>query len=132
MMTMFRTALIGIVLAACGSAALADQPPAMHDKAWYVANAQKRWATVVWCHGDATRSDLHDCQNAEAAASVAMAMKNGRDPLGYLDTVDYWLKNPISRAGAQLTCQSRAPGAAGHYRYCNVVATAASFASRRN
>jgi hypothetical protein len=131
-MTMFRTALVALVLAVIWSAAWADQPPAMHDKAWYVANAQKRWATIVWCHGDATRSDLHDCQNAEAAASVAMAMKNGRDPLSYLDTVDYWLRNPVARAGAQATCQSRRPGAAAYYPYCNVVATAASFASRRN
>jgi hypothetical protein len=98
--------------------ARADEP-VLHDKIFYMQHAALREATLGWCHADARRSHMADCQNAEAAGNAKLFTRPMTDPLA---NAEFWRENPAARDGILRICAHPTEADGPYLPYCKYAA----------
>lgn len=132
---MIRAILKGVLVVTVVSIYAADaaQPPAQHNKAWYLAHDGERNSTLRLCHSDASYANLYDCQNAEAAGGIADRRQPGPGagrPADFMLSPSYWARNDVARSVMLGMCATRGRGAPGAYPpYCDAATAGQHWAS---
>lgn len=108
-------------------AAEAGQPPAQHNKAWYETHDGERNATLRLCHSDATYANLYDCQNAEAAGSLADRRYGAK---GFMNSPSFWAQNEGARNMVLRMCANRTASSTPFLPYCRVAAMGQDWQAR--
>lgn len=123
--------VLGVLAALAAASPARAERAALHDIAWYMANAKARAATLSLCRSDHTFDRDPDCHNAESAElnlwadrSAARARdaappgaapapaparpKRPPTPGELLTSPTYWAENRLARVGVLAAC--RVPG----------------------
>jgi hypothetical protein len=111
--------IVAMALAATFALPVRADEPQLHDKIFYMQHAAIRETTLGWCHADVRRSNMADCQNAEAAGNVKLFSRPATDPL---KNAEFWRENPAARDGILRICAHPTEADAPYLPYCRYAA----------
>jgi hypothetical protein len=123
---MRKTVLLAAI--ALPFAASAQQP--VRDVAYFMAHQSEARATVQACNNNAAYWHLPTCLNARRSVELTSinqrtkGMWTQADLNRQLMSVDYWLANPIGRAGELARCRRNGPHDGEALPYCAAAAEA--------
>nr|WP_294543569.1 hypothetical protein [uncultured Rhodopila sp.] len=123
---MRKTVLLAAI--ALPFAASAQQP--VRDVAYFMAHQAEARATVAVCNNNAAYSHLPTCLNARQSVELTGINQRtqGMWPAGSIRkqqmSVEYWLANPIGRAGELAQCRRNGPYDGDAMPFCAAAAQA--------